>query len=282
MDLSQITLLLLTFVVVCCAVLQTYRPNFLSKQTSDALTSMTVGLLGILFSSWVLLVFLRSRNREGFETKDSSTRWKELSQTYKLDEICSLYTDLYEKILVVEKGPPGDAKTDAQAREATEKRFESPALSCSTVNNLSNASTPQALFQALQTTPDTLFVQAYRTLASCRSLLQEQYDQVMKNQERKVEDFQDVPICSPEVAAQRRVAKANQTQCVLPEEVDPARLEQSIQIKLSRMETVFSTQIPSNAESISKILKDAQRLKQEMEAKKQEALATSNKYNLKA
>lgn len=286
MDLGQIVAIVLLLVVLSCAVVQTYRPTFLSKQTSDAFTSITIGLLGILFACWIVLLFLRSRGREGFETKDSLNRWKDLNQTYKLNEICSLYTELYEKILVVEKGPPGDTKTDAQAREATDKRFATPVLSCSTVEELSKATTPRALFEALQKTPDTLFVQAYRTLASCRSLLQEQYDTIMKNQERKVEDFQDVPVCSPEVAQQRREAlsldKAKQTSCALPEDLDPKRLEDQIQMKLSRMETTYSDAIPSNSEPISKVLEECQKLKQELDAKKQEVLDQSNKYNLKA
>lgn len=286
MDLGQIVAVLLVSVVLVCALVQTYRPMIFSKPTTDGLTSITIGLLGILGTCWIVLIFLRSRNREGFETKSGLDRWKDLSQTYKLNEICSLYTELYEKILVVEKGPPGDTKTDAQAREATDKRFGTPIVSCSIVDELTKATTPKVLFEVLQKTPDPLFVQAYRTLVSCRSLLQEQYDTIMKNQERKVEDFQDVPVCSPEVADERRNAfaleKAKQTSCVLPEDLDPKRLEEQIQKKLSRMETTFSTMIPSNADSIAKLLADAQKLKTELDKKKQEVVDQSNKYNLKA
>jgi len=259
MNLSEGVAILVAVLVLVLASIQTYKPNFLSKPTSDALTAITIGLLGILTSCWVLLLFLRSRNREGFQQQDPMSRWKELQTNYKLGDVCSLYNDLYEKIRLVEQGPPGSSVSDAQAREKTDKRFSDrmtmPVLSCSKVDALSKASTLQALFETLQTVPDTLFVQAYQTANACRSLLQEQLDLVSKNQERTVEDFQDVPLCSPEIAKKRREAnalqKAEQTKCVLPEEIDTSKLEDAINKKLTSLEDTFLKANVASKESLS-------------------------------
>jgi hypothetical protein len=276
-------------VAVVGALLETFVPGSITEKLQGDLAAITICLLGILFSYYLLILLLQPRIREGFEEAQTLSRWTTLVTENKVSEVCSLYTEMYERILVVEKGaPPGETKTDAQAREAVDKRFAEKmtvsSVSCSLFEDVqSKAQKLDTLFVAIQKVPNDFLVQVYQTANACRALLLDNYNQVIEAENRKIEGFQD--LCSGPSEEERRAFLARKPlsddaqKCLLAEEIPPEKKEQAVLSKLTEIEKTWNAYKLTGKDPINKVLEDCKFYKTELDKKKQEAEALSNKYS---
>ena len=295
MGIFQITLLGLTIVVLIGGLVETYAPGFFSETFKKNMSALTIGFLGIATSTVLLMLFLKSRNREGFEDSNPMTRWTSLVSTFQVAEVCKLYTEMYEKIMLVEKGAaPEPVKTDAQAREATDKIFRSAMkvapVSCAVFEEVeSQKGNLDSFFQSLQKVPDNFLVQVVETAIACRALLMDQYQKVLDAEDRQKEGFADAPLCSEQAAQERKAMQEKKTltqeaqSCVLPEEIPVEKKESALQKKLDMLEKTYAMHIQKSPikDSLDQILKDAAFYKGELDKKKQEAEEMSKKYNFR-
>lgn len=295
MGLFNISLLLTVVLAVVGATIETYSPGFFSKKFKSDASALTLGLLGIVCSTFLLMIFLKVRIREGFEEKTYQSRWDAMVNGTRVSDVCNLYTEIYEKIMLVEKGAPPDAtQTDAQAREATDRKFASvmstTPVSCALFQEVeSRKGNLDDFFVELQKLPDNFFAQVLETAIGCRSLLIQQYMKVQEAEKERKEGFEDIPICSQAAAKQRKEMKEKlklsqeAQQCILPEEIAPEQKMDAVNKKLARMASSFqSYRNASNVkDSIQKILDDAMYYKKELDKKKQKTVDMSNKYNFK-
>ena len=293
METFNVPFLILAGTAVLGASIETFFPGFLSDKFKSDASSITIGLLGIVFSTLLLMVFLKFRIREGFEDTSVSSEWTSLVNTNKIPDVCKLYTDMYEKMMVVEKGaPPEPVKTDAQAREAVDKQFSenmtvSP-VSCSSFEEVnSKKDNLDEFFTIIQKLPDIFLVQVFETAVACRTLLIGQYLKVQQAEQERKEGFQSPPICSETAAKEKKEFQQRNTlseeaqKCMLLEEVPVEQKVKVIRDKLQKIQDTF-TNYKNTAkvkDSFEKILSDAQYYKGELDKKKQQAEATSNQYN---
>lgn len=291
MELLTTTLKVVAGLAVVGAVVETFVPGLISEKLQGDLTALTIGFLGILFSCLFLMIFLKLRIREGFEDPSYITRWKTMVESNKVKEVCALYTEMYEKMLPVEKGAPPDAvKTDAQAREATDAKFKSvmtySPVNCKEVDEIqSKVNSQDGFYLAIQKAPDTLFAQVYDTALGCRRLLIQNLLEKKQADQRRKEAFQD--LCSDQAAEERRAFQnrkplsAEAQKCFLVEEIPPEKKANAVFLKLDRMDDELAKfkKIKNTEESISKILEDCKVYKEELEKDAKEAQETSNKYN---
>lgn len=276
-------------VAVVGALLETFVPGSITEKMQGDLAAITLCLIGILCSYYLLILLLRARVREGFEETQTLSRWTTMVTENKVSDVCSLYIEMYDRILVVEKGAaPGETKTDAQAREAVDKRFAEkmtvPPVSCSLFEEVqSKAQKLDTMFVAIQKVPNTFLVQVYQTALACRALLLDNYNQVIEAENRKVEGFES--LCSGPSEEERRAFLARKPlseeaqKCLLVEEVPPEKKEQAVISKLDEIEKAWNTYKVTVKDPIGKVLEDCTFYKQELEKKKKEAEALSNKYS---
>jgi hypothetical protein len=260
--------------------LETYQPGFFSETFKRNMSAITLGSVGILFSLLALLLLVRPRVREGFQSPDFVDQAKTLVKTYKLTEICSIYTDIFDKLLALEKGPPPSTVTDAQARERAEKTFQglmkSRLLSCKQVQELASASTVDAVFEAMATLDNTLLVQAFETALASRELIIQQYNKVQQAKNQKVEAF---TVCTREQAEERRKEQDQQEKaralekCKLPEDISQAEKDQILKTKFSVLVSNLDAHKKQFQlkESLQKILDDYNYYKNDLEKDKQAA-----------
>jgi hypothetical protein len=295
MEMFPIILGILVGLTLLGAIIETFIPGFVSKKLQKDLSVLTLGVLGIAISILFLMVFLKARIREGFEEQSYMTRWNSLMNESRASDVCKLYLDAFEKVMKVEKGaPPEPVKTDAQAREATEKVFTnlmttSP-VSCSLLEEVdSRKQKLDTFYLAVQKLPDTFLIQVYETAVACRSLLINQYLEVQRAEKERQEGFQDFELCSDAAAQERRAFKERKPlsedaqKCMLVEEIPPEKKIDSIVQKLNRLDSSFKSYMLTAKvkEPIGKILQDAEYYKNELEKKTKEAQETSNKYQFK-
>lgn len=286
MEIVSIPFFIFVSLVVLGAFLETYKPGFFSDQFRKNGTALTIAILGILMSTFFLMFVLKLRVREGFEDTESFRIWNEKLQNYKLKEICSLYLDIYGKLLLVEKGAPPSTVTDAQAREATDQQFgkvmKTKPLSCQIVQDLEKANHFDTFFEVVYSMNNEFLAEAYETALACRTLLINQYLDVQEAKRKRKEGFQG-DICEKPIAEEKRKriqeAKEKQKQdtemnsCTLPEEIPKQDKETYIQKKLETLEGVFQAHLQKNQykDSIEKILNDCQYYKGELEKDQKDA-----------
>jgi hypothetical protein len=288
MDLFSLALAFLGVVVVLGALVQTFIPGWISEQTSDSLSALTLAIVGIVISTWGMMLFLQRKNREGFQTQSGLDRWKTFAETQRLEDVCSLYTDLYEKIKAVEKGtPPDTVLTDAQAREKTDQRFASrmsvPPLPCGKVSEALKATTDATLAPVLLQLPTSLGVQSYETAVACRSLLIESYGTYQDAKRRAEEGFDD--LCTEDQLQEQKAAESKPPlsdeakRCKKPDEVPPEQLKATIDERLSTLEQVVAAS--TRKDPLGKVIDDCLYYRTELEKEKKKAEDTSNKYQFR-
>jgi hypothetical protein len=223
---------------------------------------------------------VRPRVREGFQTPDFVDQANDLVKTYKLTEICSIYTDIFDKLVVLEKGPPPSTVTDAQARERAEKIFQglmkSTVPSCKQVQELASASTFDALFEAMANVDNNLLVQTFETALASRELIIQQYNKVQQAKNQKVEAF---TVCTREQADERRQKQEQQEKaraldkCQLPEEMTQEEKEKILQTKFAVLVSNINAHKKQFQlkESLQKILDDYMYYKRELDKDKEAA-----------
>jgi hypothetical protein len=279
-------------IAVVGALVETFFPGLISEKLKNDLSALTIAMLGILFSFLLLMLLLKARIREGFEESELPSKVQSLLTSNQMKDVCALYTDIYEKMVTVEKGaPPEEQKTDAQAREVVDKQFAaqmsvSP-LSCSLVDKLEETKTLDSLYELLPTVPDNLLVQNYETATACRSLLIGNYLKIQNAENERKEGFQDILVCGDDAAKERKAflerkpLSQEAQQCMLVEEIPAEKKRQVVEDKLKKLTTTLELykQSKSIKDSLPKVLDDCKYYKQKLEEKKQEAEATSNRYN---
>ena len=278
-----VLLAIVTGIAIVGALVETFLPGLITETMKSNLSALTMAIIGILLSFSFLMWFLKLRIREGFEDSSLQSQWNQMVTTNKLNEICTLYTEMYEKTLTVEKGaPPEQVKTDAQARESTDAKFAAgmtvPLLSCHLIDKVNSAEGLDSFYAAIQKVPNTLLVQAYETAISCRRLLIDSYLKVQQAELKQKEAFEDKPLCDEDVAKERKLQLAAQ-QCILPEEVPQDKKEKVILQKLEQIQSTFTSY--QKKDSIDKILEDCKYYKGELEKKKKAAEDLSNQTSLK-
>jgi hypothetical protein len=293
METFSVPLQIVLVITVLGALVETYMPGILTERFKTDASALTMGLLGIVFSTLALMVFLRGFVREGFEDKPYLTRWTSIVNTNQIQEVCALYTEMYGKIMTVEKGaPPEPVKTDAQAREATDKLFadvmNTPPLSCSLFEEVdSKKESLDELYKSIQKLPDIFLVQVYETALACRTLLIRQVLDVKRAEQERKEGFENGMLCSDAAAQekrefnQRKALSDEAQQCLLIEEIPMERKLTAVLQKLTKIQETYDRYKKSSKEtdSYTKILDDAKAYKAELDKKKQEAEDLSNKYN---
>ena len=274
------------------AIVETFLPGFISDQIKSNLSSITIAMIGILLSFFTLMWFLKLRAREGFETFDFQAQWNQIVESNKIKDVCSLYTEIYEKMLLVEKGaPPEPVKTDAQARESVDAKFatvmnEKP-ISCHIVKECNDAKDIDSFFTAIQKLSTRALVQNYETAIACRRLLIDSYLQVQDAERKQKEGFQDKPLCDDTAAKERKAYLERNTlsedaqKCVLAEEISKENKETVVRQRLTSLQTTFTKYYDGlqKKETIQKILEDCAYYKGELEKKKKEAEDMSNQFD---
>lgn len=294
MDFFTLSLAVLGIGVILGALVQTFVPGVMSQQTSDSFSAVTLAIVGIVLSTWGMMLFLQLKNREGFQTQTGLDRWKAFAETQRLEEICSLYTDIYAKMLAVEKGTPPDVVlTDAKAREKTDalvgSRMKGEPLPCAKVADALKAKTDQSLTPLLLDLPDTLGIQAYETALACRSLLIDAYMRYMdakrkaEEEKEKAEGFED--LCTSEQLQQQKAAEATPPlsqgakTCKKPDSVPPEKLKATIEDKIVKMEQMLA--FSERKDPLGKVLDDCLYFKGQLEKEKKEAEDKSNSYKFR-
>jgi hypothetical protein len=293
MDGISVSLQIVIVMVVLGAVVETFYPGILTQHMKDSFSALTMAMIGILCSFLLLMWLLKLGIREGFEEKSYETRWKDIAESNKVEEVCKIYTEIYEKMLAVEKGaPPAPTKTDAQAREAVNQRFSGlmsvPPVSCSLIDELqAKVNTLDTFYPTIQSAPDNLLVQVYQTASACLALLIENYNQIQDAERRRTEGFED--LCTDAEADERRKYIQRNTlsdeakRCVLPEEVPKEKKLSVIDEKLNQMERALETYTKEKSikASIAKVLDDCKYYKAELDKKKEEIQNISKNTRVK-
>jgi hypothetical protein len=295
MEMFPVFIMFLIGLALLGSILETFVPGVISKKFQTDMSALTLGVLGITTSILFLMVFLKARIREGFEDMPYLTYWNKLTKDSRAFDVCKLYVEAFGKIMEVEKGaPPDAAKTDAQAREATEKVFSdlmtvSP-VSCSLLEEVeSSKQNLDTFYLTIQKLPDNFLVQVYETAVACRSLLINQYTRLQEAEKEREEGYQDFQLCADAAAEERRAFKERKPlseeaqKCMLVEEIPPERKTSVILQKLNRLESTLKQYmvLARVKEPIQKLLEDAQFYKNEIEKKAKEAEDTSNKYQFR-
>jgi hypothetical protein len=288
----SIQLQIIAGIAVVGAIVETFFPGLISEKLKDDLSVLTIAILGILLSFLLLMLLLKVRIREGFEDNELSSKVQSLLSSNQVKEVCALYTEMYDKMINVEKGaPPEQQKTDAQAREVVDKQFaeqmsEKP-LSCSQIDKLEEANHLDALYELLPSIPDTLLVRTYETAVACRRLLILTYLKLQEAERERKEGFEDIVVCSEEAAQERKAFNERKPlsqeaqQCMLVEEIPADKKRQVVDDKLTKIVSTFELykQRKDFKDSLSKVLEDCKYYKDKLDEKKKEAEATSNRYN---
>jgi hypothetical protein len=293
METFSVPLQIVAAIAVIGALLETYIPGIFTERFKQDASAITIGLIGIVFSTLFLMVMLKGFVREGFEDKPYTNRWSAMVSANKISEVCALYTEIYEKMKTVAKGaPPEPIQTDAQAREAVDKQFaevmSTPPLSCSLFEEVqSKKGNLDELFLVIQKVPDIFLIQVYETALACRTLLIGQVLKVKQAEKEREEGFEDVALCSDAVAKEKREFKQRKPlseaaqKCLLIEEIPPEQKVFAVLKKLNTIQETFDAyyKVSKQKDSYEKIFSDAKYYKEELDKKQKEAEATSNKYS---
>lgn len=288
----SIQIQILAGVAIVGALVETFAPGLISEKLKSDLSALTMAGIGILFSFLLLMLLLKFRIREGFEDTDMQSKWSELVRVNQITEVCEMYTKIYDKMLTVEKGaPPGEVKTDAQAREAVDAKFAermtTNVVNCKEVEEISAAKSLDGLYLLLPKVSDSLLVQNYETASACRMLLIDNYLKVQDAENKRKEGFEDLTVCTDELAKEKREFKERKPlsqeaqKCLLVEEIPGDKKREVLQSKLNRIRAVFEQYRMQGKvkDSLPKIFEDCKYYIEKMEEKKKEAEASSNKYN---
>lgn len=269
-------------IVFIGALIQTTNvlPTVLDKMFDKAASNLT--MIAVLFCLSLLLVMgflqtLTKANREGFEVSQILDKWKQMTNTYQVADVCGLKKRIEEKLIPVEKGSP-PTLTDQQARERVEKLLGT--LNCEQIQKVNEAKDIDSFFTAVQEVPTTVLIQVQDVAERMTQLLQKQYDDVMKSLEKK-EGFVNpsVGICSPEITEERRkflrqkkLDEASQ-RCLLPEEVPLESKEKVAEAKLKKIQDTYDAYIRMSPGKplISSLMSKSLELEAKLEAKKKAA-----------
>lgn len=257
---SPTTIILLGVVIVFLgALLQTSKlfPSFFDSLFDQTASKLTISTILLLISVLILQTFLKGLqrwNREGFQDPSSMTKWKELTTTYPIADVCAMKSELEQRLFALEKGT-ADTLTDQQARERVEKIFTANTtngtVNCQQFETVNKAKDIDTFFTVVQELPNTFLIQVQETAERILSLLEKQKKEVEKSlseaKKAKAEGFIDpsVGICSPEITEERRkflrekkLDEAAQ-RCLLPEEVPLEKKDDIAMAKVKKLQDTY-------------------------------------------
>jgi len=279
-------------VIVCigaaCFIFPRIYPYIFENKELDAfLTKVTVLFLLLVLSGFGIMLFVRSIVRgqqEGFVDSDAVLAWKKTLQNQSLDDVCSLYSEIYESQVKVEMGTPPNEISEQQARERVEFAFKTQSplgiFSCSQYKTMKASTDLDSIYLSIQTVPDTFLAQAYQTMLLCKSLLSKTLKDVQDSLDKvKVEGFGlAIPLCSPEAASKRKALLTpvepsnNPSKCVTVSEIPPEQKNAEILSKLQTIQTAYMT-IKGNGKEFNDLYNECMALKNQLQTLKSKAEA---------
>jgi len=287
-DFSLLTFWNYVIVSIVCVVAANYvAPKvvqyfFMNEEMDIFLTKMTVLIVFLVLSIYGSMFLIRKTTqvREGF-AESIESQWKTLTQNEDLDNVCTIYSGIYENQVKNEKGAPPNEITEEQARERVDAEFTKKVtlgvFSCTLYKKLKSNKTLDTIYKDLSTVPDTFLAQAYQTLLVCKSILEKTIKEIEDSLSKvKVEGFASPPMCSPEASKQRKDAlekmnPANDpTKCILPEEITPEIKIAAITKKLDAIKTALQA-IQGKGQSFSDLYKECLALKGKLDNLKNKA-----------
>ena len=245
---------------------------FLNEEMDIFLTKMTVLFAFLILSVYGIMWAIRKTTqvREGFADSIES-QWISLIQNPDLDNVCLIYSEIYQNQMKTEKGAPPNEITEEQARERVDADFSKKAtlgvFSCTLHKKLKSNKTLDSIYKDLSTVPDTFLAQAYQTLLVCKSILEKTIKDIEDSLSKvKVEGFASPPMCSPEASKQRKEAlermnPANDpNKCILPEEITPEIKIAAITKKLEAIKAALAA-LQGKGQSFTDLYKECMALK---------------------
>ena len=261
-----------------------YPYIFENKELDAFLTKVTVLFLLLVLSGFGIMLFVRSIVREGFVDSDAVLTWKKTLQNQSLDDVCSLYSEIYESQVKVEMGTPPNEISEQQARERVEFAFKTQSplgiFSCSQYKAMKASTDLDSIYLSIQTVPDTFLAQAYQTMLLCKSLLEKTLKDVQDSLDKvKIEGFGlATPLCSPEAASKRKALLTpvepsnNPSKCVTVSEIPPEQKNAEILSKLQTIQTVY-TSAKGNGKEFNDLYNECMALKSQLQTLRSKAEA---------
>jgi hypothetical protein len=252
-----------------------------NKVMDEFLTKLTVYTVLMFLSVYGIMWYVKSRAREGFVDADPVSQWKTAVQNSELDNVCSVYSQVYENKVKTEKGTPPNEITEEQARERVDADFKEKCtlgvFSCSLYKKLKASSTLDAIYADLPSVPDSFLAQAYQTLIACKTILEKTVKEIEDSISKiKVEGFDSPPICSEEAAkARQSVIKKSDpandpARCVLAEEITPEIKSAGITRKLQTVQAALEG-IQGKGKPFKELYKECMDLKAKLDELKAKA-----------
>lgn len=262
---------------IACVVVAYYivpsivRYFFQNEEMDIYLTKMTVLLVFLTFSVYGIMWFVKARAREGFVDSDPVSQWKAAIQNPNLDNVCSIYSEIYENQVKTEKGSPPNEITEEQARERVDADFTKKCslgvFSCTLYKKVKESKTLDSIYGDLEAVPDSFLAQAYETLTVCKAILTKTIAEIEDSISKiKIEGFDSPPICSAEAAKSRQsvIKKSDPSndpaRCILPEEVTPEVKNAAITQKLQKIKDALD-KLQAKGESFDALYKECMTLK---------------------
>ena len=250
--------------------IQAFFPQLLGGKLDEFLTNEAI-LLMIIFTVTITTMFVlkglcmnsSSCAREGFENESNPVinQWKDIVTKDKLEQLCSLQSEIYKKVYALEKGVKadpergieGDEKPEAIARMNTEKTFTDlmPGgnFDCVLLQRVSAAADIDSFFVESANLPENYLNRAFELAAACARLCERLLKKVDSAIEKpsipdvKFEGFinPNQKVCSPELIEERRKfirekkLSEDEQACLLPEEVPLETKEETVKKRLGIM-----------------------------------------------
>jgi len=250
--------------------IQAFFPQLLGGKLDEFLTNEAILLMIIfivtlttMFSLKGLCMNTSSCAREGFENEGNPliNQWKDIVTKDKLNQLCSLQSEIYKKVYALEKGVKadpengieGDEKPEAIARMNTEKTFTDlmPGgnFDCGLLERVSAAADIDSFFVESANLPENYLNRAFELAAACARLCERLLKKVDSAIEKpsipdvKFEGFinPNQKVCSPELIEERRKfirekkLSEDQQACLLPEQVPLETKEDIVKKRLGIM-----------------------------------------------
>lgn len=285
MDSYSIAGITVVGIIFLGAAIQTFHlfPTFFDSYFDFTASKITVAFLLILVSFLgvsAFLQFINRMNREGFEEQNKAmAAWKTMAQTYYIEEVCAIQDSIKQKLVPIYKQQ--ENLTDQQAEEKFQKVLSegtsNGAVSCGLVKPVMDAKDIDSFFTAVQLLPNSLLIQVQETAMKLNSMVQKQYDEVMKSLEGFVDP--SVGICSPEVTEERRkflrekkLDEAAQ-RCLLPEEVPLEKKDTVALGKVKKIQEIYDAYIrmPPKKPLIGDLVTKTKDLLNKLDEKKKKA-----------
>jgi len=272
--------------IACVAVAYYIVPSivkyFFQNEEMDAyLTKMTVLSIFLILSVYGITWLLKIRAREGFVDSTPVSQWKAAIQNPDFDNVCSIYTEIYENQVKTEKGSPPNEITEEQARERVDADFTKKCslgvFSCTLYQKVKASNDLDSIYGDLQTVPDSFLAQAYETLTVCKSILEKTIADIQDSISKiKIEGFDSPPVCSPDAAKSRKAAieksdPANDpSRCILLEEITPEVKNAAITQKLQKIQNALDA-LQGKGESFNELYQECITLKAKLAELKSKA-----------